>query len=396
MKILVIGGSFGGLTAAFELKRHLGKKHDITLLCDQDKFVFIPSLPWLCMGWVKGKDIILDLKKILESKGIKFIQGEAKKIDPQNKIVSASGGDLGYDYLVIATGAVLNFDAIPGLNPGDGFTHSIFLLEYALEANKAWERFLKDPGPVVLGAPQGASCFGPAYELAYMIDTELRRRKLRHKVPITFITSEPFLGHMGVGGVGKSRRAIEDGFQERDIKTYTNVEIEEITKEEIKLKDGTAVKHKFSMIVPPFRGVDAILNSPGLGNPKGFVPADEFYRHPKYPEIFTVGVAMALAPSEPTPVPTGVPKTGFMTEHMAKVAAKNIAATINGKGLETHSLDVFCILDAGNKGTFMYASPTLPPRNKTYLKETRLAHSFKKLFQRYFLWKMRYGLTRLP
>ncbi len=396
MKIQVIGGSFGGLTAAFELKRHLGKKHEISLVCDQDHFVFIPSLPWLCMGWVKEKDLVLDLKKILESKGIKFIHSEAKNIDPEKRIVSTSDGELAYDYLVIATGAALNFDAVPGLNPKDGFTYSIFMLEYAVEANKAWERFLKDPGPVVIGAPQGASCFGPAYELAFMIDTELRRRKMRHSVPITFVTSEPYLSHMGIGGVGKSRRAIEDSFQERDIKSITNAEIKEITKEEIRLKDGIILKHEFSMIVPPFRGVDAIINSPGLGNPKGFVPADEFYRHPKYPEIFTVGVAMALAPPESTPVPTGVPKTGFMTEHMAKIAAKNIVASIKGEGLETHSLDVFCVLDEGNKATFMYASPTLPPRNKVFLREMKLAHYFKKLFERYFLWKMRYGLTRFP
>lgn len=105
---------------------------------------------------------------------------------------------------------------------------------------------------------------------------------------------------------------------------------------------------------------------------------------------------MALAPPEPTPVPTGVPKTGFMTEHMAKIAAKNIAASIKGESLETHDLNVFCVLDEGNKATFMYASPTLPPRNKVFLKEMKLAHYFKKLFERYFLWKMRYGLTRLP
>jgi sulfide:quinone oxidoreductase len=396
MKILVIGGSFGGLTAAFELRRHLGKKHEISLVCDQDKFVFIPSLPWLCMGWVKEKDIVLDLKKILESKGIEFIHSEAKKIDPEKRIVSTSAGELPYDYLVIATGALLNFDAIPGLNPKKGFTHSIFTLELAVEASKKWKSFLKDPGPMVIGAPQGASCFGPAYELVYMIDTDLRKRKLRHDAPITFVTSEPFLGHMGIGGVGKSRAAIEDEFQERDIKSITSAEIEEITKEEIKLKDSTVLKHKFSMLVPPFRGVDAIINSPSLGNPKGFVPADEYYRHPKYPNIYTVGVAMALAPPAPTPVPTGVPKTGFMTEHMAKVAAKNIAASIKNEDLETHSLDVFCVLDAGDKATFMYASPALPPRNKSFLKETKFAHYFKRLFERYFLWKMRYGLTRLP
>jgi sulfide:quinone oxidoreductase len=396
MKILVIGGSFGGLTAAFELKRHLGKKHEISLLCDQDKFVFIPSLPWLCMGWVKEKDIVLDLKKILESNGIKFIHNEAKKIDPEKKVVVTSDGELPYDYLVIATGAILNFDAVPGLNPKEGFTHSIFLLDYAVGANKAWEKFLRFPGPVVIGAAKGASCFGPAYELALMIDTELRRQKKRHDVPITFVTSEPYPGHMGIGGVGKSRRAVEDDFLERDIKTISNAEIQEISKDEITLNDGTVLAHKFSMIVPPFRGVDAIINSPGLGNPKGFVPADEYYRHPKYPNIYTVGVAMALAPTEPTPVPTGVPKTGFMTEHMAKVAARNISATINGEALVTHDLDVFCILDAGNKGTFMYASPTLPPRNKVFLKEMKAAHYFKKLFERYFIWKMRHGLSMLP
>jgi sulfide:quinone oxidoreductase len=396
MRILVIGGSFGGLTAAFELRRLLKKEHEIMLVCDQKKFVFIPSLPWLCMGWVKEKDIVLDLKNILESKGIKFIHSEAKKIDPEKKVVSTSDGELPYDYLVIATGAALNFEAIPGLNPEEGFTYSIFLLEYAVEANKAWESFLKDPGPIVIGAPQGASCFGPAYELALMIDTELRRKRLRHKVPITFVTSEPYLGHMGIGGVGKSRRAIEDDFLERDIKSITNAEILDITKGEVRLKDGTILKHRFSMIVPPFRGVYAILNSPGLGGPKGFVPADEHYRHPKYPEVYTVGVAMALAPPEQTPVPTGVPKTGFMTEHMAKIAAKNITASIKGEGLVTHDLNVFCVLDAGGKATLLYADPVLPPRNKIYLKETRLGHKYKKLFERYFLWKMRHGLTRLP
>src|SRR3990172_10493158 len=395
MKILVVGGSFGGLTAAFELKRHLGKEHEIALICDQKEFVFIPSLPWLCMGWVKARDIVLELKKILEGKKITFHHAEALRIDAEKKQVATSNGELSYDYLVIATGAALNFDAVKGLDPKLGLTYSIFLLPYALEARQAWKVFLEDPGPVVIGAAPGASCFGPAYELALMIDTELRRRKMRHKVPITFVTSEPFLGHMGIGGVGKSRRAIEDDFQERDIKSITNAEIVEITKEEIKLKDGTTLKHTFSMIVPPFRGANAIMNSPGLGNPKGFVPADEHYRHHKYQNIYSVGVAMALAPPEPTPVPTGVPKTGFMTDHMAKVAARNIAASIRGEDLVTHDLDVFCVLDAGDKATLMYANPAIPPRNRTYLKETRLGHHYKKLFERYFLWKMRHGLTRL-
>ncbi len=395
-RIVIIGGSFGGLTAAFELRRKLGKEHEITVICDQERFVFIPSLPWLCMGWVEEKDIALDLKKILGSKGIKFVHAEATKIDPERKVVSTTAGDLSYDYVVISTGPFLNFDTVPGSHPKEGFTHSVFTLDYALEAAKAWKEFLKDPGPMVVGAAQGASCFGPAYELAYMADTVLRKKRLRHKVPITLVTSEPYLGHMGLGGVGKSRRAIEDEFQERDIKSIVNAEIERITRDEIKLKDGTVLKHKFSMIVPSFRGVDAIMNSPGLGNPKGFIPVDEHYRHQKYQNVYAVGVAIAIAPPEQTPVPVGVPKTGYMTEHMAKAAARNIAAEINGRELEPHELDVFCVLDAGDKATFMYANPVLPPRNKVFLKETRLAHYFKKIFEKYFLWKMSNGLTQLP
>ncbi len=394
--IVIIGGSFGGLTAAFELKRQLGKGHDITLICDQEKFVFIPSLPWLCMGWCKPEDITLGLKGILESRGIKFVHAEARKIDPEGKRVIADGGEFSYDYLVIATGPHLAFDAIKGFDPALGYTKSIFTLGYAIDAHKAWKEFVKEPGPIVIGAAQGASCFGPAYELAYMVDGYLRKIGKRRNAPLTFVTSEPFLGHMGLGGVGKSRRAIEDEFAERDIKAITNAQIEEITAGEIKLKDGQVLKHKFSMIVPPFRGVDAIFNSPGLGNPKGFVPVDKYYRHPTFPNIYTVGVAIAIAPPEATPVPVGVPKTGYMTEHMAKAAAKNIAAAINGREMEPHEMDVFCVLDKGDKAIFMYANPTLPPRNKVFLKDTRLAHYFKKVFAKYFLWKMRYGLTQLP
>jgi sulfide:quinone oxidoreductase len=57
----------------------------------------------------------------------------------------------------------------------------------------------------VVGAVQGASCFGPAYEFAMIMDTDLRRRKIRDKVPMTFVTAEPYIGHLGLGGVGDSK-----------------------------------------------------------------------------------------------------------------------------------------------------------------------------------------------
>ena len=93
------------------------------------------------------------------------------------------------------------------------------------EAHAAYQEFLKHPGPVVVGAAQGASCFGPAYEFAMILDSDLRKRKLRHQVPMTFVTSEPYIGHLGLGGVGDSKGLLESAMRERHINWITNARI---------------------------------------------------------------------------------------------------------------------------------------------------------------------------
>ena len=111
-------------------------------------------------------------------------------------------------------------------------------------------------------------------------------------------------------------------------------------------------------------------------------------------KIFCLVLDLAIAPKEATPVPTGIPKTGFMTEHMSKVAARNIAAEILGKELHAFpvsKLDVTCIADLGKNAAFMTAKPALPPRQKTYLKKGRWAHLLKVVFERYFLFKLKRG-----
>jgi sulfide:quinone oxidoreductase len=393
-KIVIIGGSFGGLTAAFELKRLLGNKADVTLLCDVDKFVFVPSLPWVSMGWRSPEDITLPLEKILTPKGIKFIHEEATGVDADKSKVITKTQEIQYDYLVIASGPALGFSSVPGLGPEVGHTECIFTLEQAKRANNAWNKFLEKPGPVVIGAVQGVSCFGPAYEYAFEVDTELRKRKMRHKVPITFVTSEPYIGHFGIGGLRTSRRMMEDVFADREIKVITNQSVEEFTPNEVRLKDGTKLAFNLAMFAPPMAGVKAVFH---LGNPKGFIPVDRNYRHTKYKNIFSVGVAIAIAPPEQTPVPTGVPKTGFMTEVMAKDTALSIAADITGKPMpETEPVGALCIMDMGNKAALMKAYPVLPPRREAELKVGIRYKWAKQAFEKYYLWKIRRGLTNLP
>lgn len=393
-RIVIIGGSFGGLTAAFELRRLLGKKVDITLLCDQDKFVFIPSLPWVSMGWRKAEDITLPLDKILKPRGISFIHEEATGVDASASKVITRSQEITYDYLVVATGPALAFSAVTGLGPEEGYTECIFTLEHALRAREAWSRLLKDPGPVVVGAVQGVSCFGPAYEYVFEVDSELRRRKIRHRVPITFVTSEPYIGHFGIGGLGRSRRIMEDEFAERDIKVITSISVEEFTPHEVRLADGTRLPYRLAMFAPPMTGVKAVFH---LGNPKGFLPVDNNYRHKEHKNIYSVGVAIAIAPPEQTPVPTGVPKTGYMTEKMAKDAARSIAAEIEGRPLpETEPVGALCIMDMGDTAAFMKAKPLLPPRQESELKAGVIYRWMKQGFEKYYLWKIKRGLTHLP
>ncbi len=393
-RIVIIGGSFGGLTVAFELRRLLGKDTDITLLCDMDRFVFIPSLPWVAMGWRRAEEISLPLKGILASKGIHFIHSAAQSVDPERSIVKTGDREFPYDYLVVSTGPYLAFEEVPGLGPENGYTECIFTLEQAERANRAWNRLLENPGPVVIGSVQGVSCFGPPYEYAFEVDTELRRMKMRHRVPIFFVTSEPYVGHFGIGGLGKSRRIMEDEFAERDIRVMVNQAVEEITPEDVRLKDGTRLPFRLAMFAPAFKGVPAVAP---IGNPRGFIPVDKNYRHTKYKNIFAVGVAMAIAPPEPTPVPTGVPKTGYMTVKMARAAASAIASEIKA---ETHpspdELSVICLMDMGNTAAYMKAKPVLPPRQESLLKKSIWFKSLKVGFERYFLWKMKHGLSNLP
>lgn len=390
-KIVVLGGSFGGLTAAFELRRLLGRKADITLISDTERFVFIPSLPWLSLGWRRAEDITLPIEPILKGKGVAFIKGGARGVDAAASKVLAAGGEVPYDYLVIATGPALAFDEVPGLGPEGGHTECIFTLEQAERARGAWERFLESPGPIAVGSVQGVSCLGPPYEYAFEVDTELRRRKMRHRVPMFFITSEPYPGHFGIGGFGASRRWLEEEFAEKDIKVLPGQAVEEFAPGEARLKGGGKIPFKLGMFAPAMKGVEAVAH---LGNPRGFIPVDDRMRHKSIGNVFAVGVAMAIAQPEQTPVPTGVPKTGFMTVRMAKTAARAIAAEITGgEPPGQYDMDVVCLMDMGSTAAYMSASPLLPPRQKMTLKKALWARWMKVAFERYFLNRTRRGLA---
>ena len=397
MRIIIIGGSFGGLTVAYDLRRLLPRgSHEITLISRERRFIFIPALPWVAMGQKSISDISFDLERPLKSKGIDFIETSVTRVDPDTKQVHAGSETYAYDYLVIATGHRSANEAVPGLGPFDGSAHSLMSAPETEEARDTWAAFLRDPGPMVIGCAPGASCLGPAYEFLFEAHHALKKRKLCHKAPITFVTPEPFIGHFGVGGFGNIRQFLEGELEKRDVRYHTSAAISGIRQNAVETADGQVFESSYSLIIPPLAGVRAIADSPDLGNPKAFIPVDAHYRHQKFDNIYAVGVAVAMPPVEDTPVPVNFPKTAHMTEQMAKIAARNIAAEILGGEKTSHDLDAECIMDMGQKAVHIVAEPVRPPRNVSTMSEGRRWLWAKRFFADYYLWKIRRGATRTP
>jgi len=394
VRVVIVGGSFGGLTTAYKLRGRLAPRDcEIVLVTKDPRFVFIPSLPWVSMGSRTLEQISFDLARPLARKEVNLVHATVRRIDVERRTVHTDAEEISYDVLVVATGHRSANEAVSGLGPFDGPGHSLMSPPEAEEARDALAAFLETPGPMAVGCAPGASCIGPAYEFAFELDHLLRKRGIRHKVPINFVTPEPHLGHFGMGGVGKARQFLEGEFEQRDIRYRTSVAVSEITADSVRLADGLTLESGYSLVIPPLAGVDAVASSPGLANPKGFIPVDPYYRHPDHPEVYAVGVAVAMPPVEETPVPVNFPKTGQMTEQMATLAAHNICSEIQDRPAHTHELSAECILDMGDRAAHMKTDPVRPPRNRTALSDGRRWLWAKKAFERYYLAMARRGRT---
>jgi sulfide:quinone oxidoreductase len=400
--IVIMGAGLGGMSAGYEMRATLGAEHRITVLSANDYFQFTPSNPWVAVGWRERSVVTLPIAPLLERKGIGFKAKAVTTIDAGASRLTLDGGDtLDYDYLVITSGPKLSFDEVPGAGPHGGHTQSVCTVNHAEAFYKEYQAFLQNPGPVVIGAMPMASCFGPAYEFAFILDTDLRRRKLRNKVPITFVTSEPYIGHLGLGGVGDSKSMLESEMRGHDIKWITNAKTTKVEAGKMfvtQVDDLGAVykEHevpfKLSMMLPAFKGVDAVAAVPKLCNPRGFVLIDEHQRSKAYKNIFSAGVCVAIPPVEVTPVPTGAPKTGYMIETMTSAIVHNIADELAGRPVSTKATwNAICLADMGDTGAAFVALPQIPPRNVNWFKKGKWVHLAKIAFEKYFMRKMKTG-----
>lgn len=401
--IVILGAGLGGMPMAYEMK-DLAKPQDrVIVVSDKDYFHFVPSNPWVAVDWRKRDDIVVPLKKVLDKRGIELVVAKVTRVVPENnQLELEDGSSLNYDHLIIASGPRLAFNEIEGLGP-QGHTQSVCHVEHAETASARWQQFIQSPAPIVVGAVQGASCFGPAYEFAFIMDKDLRNRKIRDRVPMTFVTSEPYIGHLGLDGVGDSKTMLESELRSRHIDWICNAKVDRVEDgvmhviecdENGQEKKRHELPFGYSMMLPAFTGIDAVMGVDGLVNPRGFILIDDYQCNPKWRNIWGIGVAVAIAPKKPTPVPTGVPKTGFMIESMVTATAHNIRSRLDGEAETARATwNAVCLADMGDTGLAFVAIPQIPPRNVNWMKGGKWVHFAKVAFEKYFLHKVKTGVS---
>jgi len=392
-KIVIIGAGFAGHTAAMYLGDALGKDHEITMINMSKRFTYVPSWVWVGIGRMDVEKTRFPLKPVYDKMHIKFVHRKATEIHPDEQYVIAEHREGGgrvqveYDYLVIATGPKLDFEATPGLGPATGNTFSICTAGHAVQARDKYletvERMKRgEKQKIVIGTGHGAStCEGAAFEYVTNVHKDLVRRGVRDKTELTYLTNEPQLGDFGVRGVqmkrhGKiitSEQFIGAAFKEYGIRTeprkaVTGVEKGLIHWEDIDNNAGE-LEYDYAMLIPKFTGMplkyigkngedvsDKIVNKAGFVMVDGIYGLDyatlaetpeawpAVYQNRNYRNIFAAGIA--FAPPGPiskphtnhngTSISPAPPRTGMVSGIIGRLVAKNIIDLVK-RGRMTHS-----------------------------------------------------------
>lgn len=378
--VLILGGGVGGLVAATELRKALPARHRVVLIERELFSVFAPSLLWLMTGDRTAAQISRPMSNV-GRQGIELVRGEIERIVPAKLEVLVSGRTLTGDYLVIALGADLAAEAIPGLN---GAGHNFYTLTGAEGVRDALAAF--DGGKiVVLTAAPAYKCPAAPYEAAMLLESACRRKNIRDRTRVDLYAAEP--GPMGVAGpeVSRSVRQMVEG---KGISYYPEHQVKEVDSAGRRIKFANGVHADFDLLayVPPHI-VPRVVRESGLVGESGWISVDRRTLETQFTGVYALGDVVSI----PLKLGKPLPKAGVFAHGEAIVVARNIVRSITGKGkLASFDGEGACFLETGDgkaglgRGNF-YGDPV--PQMKFYRPGWHW-HLAKVLFERRWLGKL--------
>lgn len=375
--ILVLGGGVGGLVAAVVLRKLLPKQHRVVLVERETSFVFAPSFLWLMTGGRTAGQISRPLAR-LEERGIEIVRGEIERIEPAQRTAVVNGRTLDGDHLIVALGAQLTPETVPGL-PQAG--HNFYTLAGAEAVRAAFAGFKRGRLAVLTAAP-AYKCPAAPYEAAMLLEHACRKRKIRDATQIDLYAAEP--GPMGVAGPEISK-AVRQMVEAKGITYHPEHQIREVNAGKRTLGFANGVEASFDLLayVPPHSAPDAVRATDLIGG-SGWVQVDRNTMETKHAGVYAIGDVVSI----PLTMGKPLPKAGVFAHGEAEVVATNIARAVTGKG-EPASFagDGECFVETGDgkagfgRGNF-YAEPV--PQMKLH-PPSRQWHAAKVLFEKDWL-----------
>lgn len=381
--VLVLGGGIGGIVTANALRQRLDAEQRVVLIDQRGEYLFTPSLLWVMVGQRRPNQITKDLRRMVRP-GVEVVQAAVEAIEPEHGRVRAGGQALAYDYLVVALGADLAPENLPGYSEA---AHNFFALD---GADGLWQALTRFEGGrvVVLVASLPYKCPAAPYEAAMLLDDALRRRGVRSRCRVEVFTPEA--QPMPVAGPAMGQ-AVNQMLAAKDIPFHAQRQVQRIDPEtrELVFVDGQREPFDFLAAVPPHRP-PAVLKASALANEAGWAPVDKRTLSTQFENVYVVGDAATITLANGKPLP----KAGTFAHAQAEVVAERIAAAIQGASAETEFDGAgYCWLETGGgsagftSGQF-YAEPNplvpLPRAGRPW-------HWGKVMFERYWLGE---GLTR--
>lgn len=344
--VLVLGGGTGGIATARALRRRLAPGDRVVLVEREPIFRFAPSFLWVMSGARRASQISADVRT-LRRRGIEVVEARAEGIDPQRRQVSTSAGILGYDRLVVALGAELAPEALPGFSEA---AHNLYTLAGAESAHRALAG-LERGRLAILVSRLPFKCPAAPYEAAFLAEALLRRRGVREDVEIDIHTPEPLPMPTAGEDVG---RAVKDMLTARGIGFHPGRTVERIdaSARRLVLAGGGDTGYDVLIGVPPHRA-PAVLSEGGLAGPSGFVPVDRHSLGTAVEGVHAIGDATQIPLAEGRFM---LPKAGVFAHAQAGVVAQRIACDLLGRDCHaTFDGRGSCFLELGD-GAAGYAS----------------------------------------